>query len=112
MVTCIAARLDFTSHERALMSVKRGSEESMRKVQRSLLALALLAPFVLGASPPAQAQSWPQRTVKFLLPLGQGRESISAHACWRIDSPRAGANRSWSRIAPEATALSPSAPSS
>jgi tripartite-type tricarboxylate transporter receptor subunit TctC len=43
----------------------------MRKVQRSLLALALLAPFVLGA-PPAQAQSWPQRTVKFLLPLGPG----------------------------------------
>jgi tripartite-type tricarboxylate transporter receptor subunit TctC len=43
----------------------------MRNVQRSLLALALLAPFVLGA-PPAQAQSWPQRTVKFLLPLGPG----------------------------------------
>jgi tripartite-type tricarboxylate transporter receptor subunit TctC len=54
------------------MSVlKRGSEESMRKVQRSLLALALLAPFVLAA-PPAAAQSWPQRTVKFLLPLGPG----------------------------------------
>jgi tripartite-type tricarboxylate transporter receptor subunit TctC len=43
----------------------------MRKVQRSLLALALLAPFVLAA-PPAAAQSWPQRTVKFLLPLGPG----------------------------------------
>src|SRR4029450_1314942 len=72
MATCIAARLDSTSHERALMSVlKRGSEESMRKVQRSLLALALLAPFVLAA-PPAAAQSWPQRTGKFLLPLGAG----------------------------------------
>src|SRR4029450_12109399 len=72
MATCIAARLDSTSHERALMSVlKRGSEESMRKVQRSLLALALLAPFVLAA-PPAAAQSWPQRTGKFLLPLGPG----------------------------------------
>jgi tripartite-type tricarboxylate transporter receptor subunit TctC len=43
----------------------------MRKVQRSLLALALLAPFLLVA-PPAAAQSWPQRTVKFLLPLGPG----------------------------------------
>jgi tripartite-type tricarboxylate transporter receptor subunit TctC len=43
----------------------------MRNVQRSLLALALLAPFVLGA-PPAAGQSWPQRTVKFLLPLGPG----------------------------------------
>jgi tripartite-type tricarboxylate transporter receptor subunit TctC len=43
----------------------------MRKVQRSLLALALLTPFVLAA-PPAAAQSWPQRTVKFLLPLGPG----------------------------------------
>jgi tripartite-type tricarboxylate transporter receptor subunit TctC len=43
----------------------------MCNVQRSLLALALLAPFVLEA-PPAAAQSWPQRTVKFLLPLGPG----------------------------------------
>jgi tripartite-type tricarboxylate transporter receptor subunit TctC len=38
------------------MSVlERGSEESMRKVQRSLLALALLAPFVLAAAPAAQS---------------------------------------------------------
>ena len=27
---------------------------------------------MVGAPPPAQAQSWPQRTVKFLLPLGPG----------------------------------------
>ena len=44
----------------------------MRKVQRSLLALALLAPFVVGAPPPAQAQSWPQRAVRILLPLPPG----------------------------------------
>ncbi len=43
----------------------------MRNVQRSLLALGLLAPLMLGA-PPAAAQTWPQRTVKFLLPLGPG----------------------------------------
>jgi tripartite-type tricarboxylate transporter receptor subunit TctC len=44
----------------------------MRKVRPALFALALLVPFVLTAPPPAQAQSWPQRTVKFLLPLGPG----------------------------------------
>jgi tripartite-type tricarboxylate transporter receptor subunit TctC len=43
----------------------------MHKVRRSLLALVLLAPFMLS-TPPALAQSWPQRTVKFLLPLGPG----------------------------------------
>jgi len=41
----------------------------MRKVQRLLLALALLAPLILWPTPSA-AQNWPQRTVKFLLPLG------------------------------------------
>jgi len=43
----------------------------VRKVQRLLLALGLLAPLMLGP-PPATAQTWPQRTVKFLLPLGPG----------------------------------------
>jgi tripartite-type tricarboxylate transporter receptor subunit TctC len=43
----------------------------MRKVQRLLLALALLAPLILWPTPSA-AQNWPQRTVKFLLPLGPG----------------------------------------
>ncbi|MFL6823968.1 MAG: hypothetical protein ACJ8FA_15525 [Xanthobacteraceae bacterium] len=43
----------------------------MRKVQRLLLALALLAPFLMAA-PPAAAQSWTQRTINFLLPLGPG----------------------------------------
>src|SRR5262249_49191815 len=43
----------------------------MRNVQRWLLALGLLAPLMLGALPSA-AQVWPQRTVKFLVPLGPG----------------------------------------
>src|SRR5215469_3531120 len=43
----------------------------MRNVQRPLLALGLLAPLMLGAAPSA-AQVWPQRTVKFLVPLGPG----------------------------------------
>ena len=43
----------------------------MRNVQRPLLVLGLLAPLMLG-TPPAAAQVWPQRTVKFLLPLGPG----------------------------------------
>jgi tripartite-type tricarboxylate transporter receptor subunit TctC len=43
----------------------------MRNVQRPLLALGLLAPLVLG-TPPSAAQTWPQRTVKFLVPLGPG----------------------------------------
>ena len=45
------------------------SQEAL--VRRSLPALGLLAPFMLW-TPPALAQSWPQRTVKFLLPLGPG----------------------------------------
>jgi len=45
------------------------SQEAL--VRRSLLALGLLVPFMLW-TPPALAQSWPQRTVKFLLPLGPG----------------------------------------
>ena len=45
------------------------SQEAL--VRRSLLALGLLVPFLLW-TPPALAQSWPQRTVKFLLPLGPG----------------------------------------
>ena len=43
----------------------------MRNVQRPLLALGLLASLMLGA-PPSAAQTWPQRTVKFLVPLGPG----------------------------------------
>src|SRR5450631_4094125 len=45
----------------------------MRSVQRPLLALAsgVLATLVLWASPSA-AQTWPQRPVKFVLPLGPG----------------------------------------
>jgi tripartite-type tricarboxylate transporter receptor subunit TctC len=43
----------------------------MRNMQRSLLAIALAAPLML-ASATAAAQTWPQRTVKFLLPLGPG----------------------------------------
>src|SRR5215475_8623112 len=43
----------------------------MRNAQRLLLALGLLAPLMLGA-PPSAAQTWPQRTVKFVLPLGPG----------------------------------------
>ena len=51
----------------------------MPNVQRSLFALSLLAPIILWA-PPAAAQTapqasppaWPQRTVKFILPLGPG----------------------------------------
>ena len=47
----------------------------MRNVQRSLLALSLLASLVLWVTPSAaqnSAQAWPQRTVKFILPLGPG----------------------------------------
>jgi tripartite-type tricarboxylate transporter receptor subunit TctC len=43
----------------------------MRNMQRSLLAIALAAPLMLAAAT-AAAQTWPQRTVKFLLPLGPG----------------------------------------
>jgi tripartite-type tricarboxylate transporter receptor subunit TctC len=47
------------------------AHEPMRRARRSLLILGLLAPLLLSA-PAALAQSWPQRTVKFLLPLGPG----------------------------------------
>lgn len=47
------------------------SRGPVRKGRRSLLALGLLAPLLLSA-PAALAQSWPQRPVKFLLPLGPG----------------------------------------
>jgi hypothetical protein len=47
------------------------SEEFMARVLRSLLALIVLAPLVLPVAP-AAAQTWPQRPVKFLLPLGAG----------------------------------------
>jgi tripartite-type tricarboxylate transporter receptor subunit TctC len=43
----------------------------MDRVLRSLLALIVLAPLVLSVAP-AAAQNWPQRPVKFLLPLGAG----------------------------------------
>ena len=48
----------------------------MRKLKRlmSMVAATLVAAFALLAppAPPAQAQSWPQRTVRFILPLGPG----------------------------------------
>ncbi len=47
------------------------AQEPMCKARRSLLSLGLLAPLMLSA-PAALGQSWPQRTVKFLLPLGPG----------------------------------------
>jgi tripartite-type tricarboxylate transporter receptor subunit TctC len=47
------------------------SQGRMRGARRALLALGLLVPLLVVAQP-AQAQSWPQRTVKFLLPLGPG----------------------------------------
>lgn len=43
----------------------------MLSMQRSLSAVALLATLVLGAMPSA-AQTWPQRTVKFIVTLGPG----------------------------------------
>ena len=45
------------------------AHEPMRRARPSLLILGLLAPLLLSG-PAALAQSWPQRTVKFLLPLG------------------------------------------
>jgi tripartite-type tricarboxylate transporter receptor subunit TctC len=47
------------------------AHEPMRRARPSLLILGLLAPLLLSG-PAALAQSWPQRTVKFLLPLGPG----------------------------------------
>ena len=43
----------------------------MRRAQRSLFALSILAPLVLGTMP-VTAQTWPQRPVKFLVSLGPG----------------------------------------
>jgi tripartite-type tricarboxylate transporter receptor subunit TctC len=44
----------------------------MRRIQRPLLAvLGMLAAYAVAASP-AAAQTWPQRTVKLILPLGAG----------------------------------------
>ena len=43
----------------------------MRGVLRLLIVLGLLAPVMLWARP-ADAETWPQRPVKFLLPLGAG----------------------------------------
>jgi tripartite-type tricarboxylate transporter receptor subunit TctC len=43
----------------------------MRCLPRLLFALALLAPVMLGETAPA-AEVWPQRPVKFLVPLGPG----------------------------------------
>ena len=43
----------------------------MRGVLRLLIVLGLLAPVILWARP-ADAETWPQRPVKFLLPLGAG----------------------------------------
>jgi hypothetical protein len=46
----------------------------MRSVRSRLLASGLIASLLLGATPLAaqttSLQAWPQRTVKFLLPLG------------------------------------------
>lgn len=49
----------------------------MRSVRRSLLCSLLAAFFVLSIAPlitaaPSSAQTWPQRPVKFILPLGAG----------------------------------------
>jgi tripartite-type tricarboxylate transporter receptor subunit TctC len=41
------------------------------RARRSLFALSLMAPLIVWAAP-AAAQTWPQRTVKFVLPLGPG----------------------------------------
>ena len=68
-------------------------EEPMHKVQRSLLALVLLAPFMLWA-PQALAQGWPQRTVKFLLPLGPGSGVDIGGNALRADLDTTSENRS------------------
>src|SRR2546421_1424852 len=43
----------------------------MHRLSRSLFALSLFAPLILSVAP-AAGQTWPQRPVKFLLPLGAG----------------------------------------
>src|SRR5947209_14163280 len=50
------------------------AQEPLCKARRSLLSLGLLAPLMLSA-PAALGQSWPQRTVRFILPLGPGSGS-------------------------------------
>jgi tripartite-type tricarboxylate transporter receptor subunit TctC len=44
----------------------------MRSIPRSILALALSAIAACGAATPACPQSWPQKTVKLILPLQAG----------------------------------------
>ena len=77
------------------MSRRSSNVESkaMHKVQRSLLALVLLAPFMLWA-PQALAQGWPQRTVKFLLPLGPGSGVDIGGNALRADLDTTSENRS------------------
>src|SRR3981189_1476315 len=62
-------------HPRSLRPAKRNtlSEDFMRRAQRPLLALAAgaLATLALWATP-SSAQTWPQRPVKFIVPLGPG----------------------------------------
>jgi tripartite-type tricarboxylate transporter receptor subunit TctC len=50
------------------MPIKRGFRCIARLIFQSLFALAVLA----ADATPAPAQNWPQRTVKFILPLGPG----------------------------------------
>ena len=47
------------------------SSAPVNRMRRSLLTIGLLAPVIPWASPSA-AQAWPQRSVKFVLPLGPG----------------------------------------
>src|SRR3984893_7534912 len=48
-------------------------EEAMPKARRPfILAIFAVVTAVLGCGPPASAQSWPQRPVKFLVTLGPG----------------------------------------
>jgi tripartite-type tricarboxylate transporter receptor subunit TctC len=73
-----------------------------------MIALGLLAPVMLWARP-AAAETWPQRPVKFLLPLGAG-SGVDIGARLLADGcPRAGASRSWSRTGPAAMPSSRSA---
>ena len=59
----------------------------------------------LAVRPPSLAQQWPQRPVKFILPLGPGSGAdISARLFADRLSPSAGASRWWSRTGPAPTA--------